>query len=328
MKALNFVFLMLHLAVIFLLFCTLLNSYVPPKIFAGLNFLSLGFPFLFIIHLLLVVYWIFKWKKRAWVFILGSVFFYNPVRAWVNYSPENKTEDDFKILTLNCKAMQFGKDHIKNYIRSQNADVVFLQEAALNGEIQELDGYRRNASSEIISTYTKHKIIADEKLITNGSNSYAYATDIEIRGKIYRFINVYLEPFQLDKSMLQPSKNAGVNEEKTKFLLKKMMPVFRAHQEQINFVQKAIKNSPYPVFVAGDFNAVPCSYEYYQISKLLKDAFVEAGSGRSTSFHDYTFPIRIDYVFASADQRPVSYKVDRSVRISDHFPVTATFKIR
>lgn len=327
MKFLNPVFLLIHLAVVLLLFGTLLNAFVPPKIFAWLNFLSLAFPVLFIIHSLLILYWIFGWKRRAWIFILLSVFFYNPVRAWVNYSPKTNIQPDLKILTLNCKAMQLGKTEIKNYIQSQNADVVLLQEAVPGGEIQELDGYYRNSSPVIIGTYTKHKILADEKIVTGG-NSFANATDVEIRGKIYRFINVYLEPFQLKKSMLKPSQNADVNEEKTKFLLKRMMPVFREHQSEIDAISAAVKNSPYPVFLGGDFNSVPNSYEYYQISTLLKDAFTEAGSGSGTSFHDYKFPLRIDYIFSSENQKAASYKVDRNVNISDHFPVTATFKLR
>ncbi|MGS0748127.1 hypothetical protein [Halpernia sp. GG3] len=53
-----------------------------------------------------------------------------------------------------------------------------------------------------------------------------------------------------------------------------------------------------------------------------------AGSGSATSFHDYKFPIRIDYIFTSKEIEPISYKVDRSARLSDHFPVIATFKLK
>ena len=98
------------------------------------------------------------------------------------------------------------------------------------------------------------------------------------------------------------------------------------HQDEVADIQKAVADSPYPVILAGDFNAVPNSYEYYHIGKNLKDVFVETGNGSATSFHDYKFPIRIDYIFSSPSVKPLSYKVDRSVKLSDHFPVIATFK--
>ena len=33
------------------------------------------------------------------------------------------------------------------------------------------------------------------------------------------------------------------------------------------------------------------------------------------------------YIFTSKEIKPISYKVDRNVKLSDHFPVIAEFKI-
>ncbi len=140
-------------------------------------------------------------------------------------------------------------------------------------------------------------------------------------------MNVYLNPFSFEKEKIKPEENLDDNEQKLKYILKRLVPVFKIHQEEVLQIRKAIDNSPYPVILAGDFNAVPNSYEYYHLGKNLKDAFVEAGNGSATSFHDYKFPIRIDYIFCSEQIKPVSYKVDRSVKLSDHFPVIAEFKI-
>ena len=70
---------------------------------------------------------------------------------------------------------------------------------------------------------------------------------------------------------------------------------------------------------------MPSSYEYYQISESLTDAFVEAGNGSATSFHDYKFPIRIDYVFSSKSLKAVNYFVNREIGYSDHYPVFVDF---
>jgi endonuclease/exonuclease/phosphatase family metal-dependent hydrolase len=77
--------------------------------------------------------------------------------------------------------------------------------------------------------------------------------------------------------------------------------------------------------VAGDFNSVPNSYEYYNFGKDLQDAFLTAGKGSASSFHDYKVPLRIDYIFTSKSIIPLSYKVDQSIKLSDHYPVIAEF---
>ena len=106
-----------------------------------------------------------------------------------------------------------------------------------------------------------------------------------------------------------------------------MVPTFKNHQAEVQDLQNAVSASPYPVILAGDFNAVPNSYEYYHLLKNLKDVFVEVGRGSATSFHDYKFPIRIDHVFCSQSIQTVAYRVDRSAKLSDHFPVITEFYI-
>ena len=179
---------------------------------------------------------------------------------------------------------------------------------------------------EIVALNSKTEIIKTEKIATTGNGNAFYA-DIKFEGKIIRVINVYLNPFFFDKKMVKPSEDLEKNKTKFKDVIRKLVPTFKVHQQEIVAIRKAIDQSPYPVILAGDFNSVPNSYEYYKTSEGLKDAFYEAGRGSGTSFHDYKYPLRIDYIFTSESIKPVSYKVDRSVNLSDHFPVIATFKI-
>lgn len=236
---------------------------------------------------------------------------------------------DLKIVSFNTKGGKTAAEqNIEEYLNSQNADVLLLQEEL--GDGLNFSGYKRGNVRALTALFTRHEIV-DEKLIDADSESirsYGTQTDIKIRGKIYRFINVYLHPFKFEKSMVKLDGNNAQDEEKIKNIVKRLIPTFKIHQEEVAAIRKSVESSPYPVIMAGDFNAVPNSYEYYHLSEGLKDAFMEAGRGSATSFHDYKFPIRIDYVFASKSIQPVSYKVDRSVRISDHFPVIATFRLR
>lgn len=318
----------MHVALLFMLTGVLLNAYLPPKIFPWFNLLSLGFPILVIGYVLLTFFWIFSWKKRAFVFMFLGLFFLNPVKRWINYSSESKETANLKVLTYNIKGGTLGKEEIQDYINSKNADIVFVQEYGSEFKLKNLKG---EYSVPVIYFFSKYKAVSRKNLFENLSNGDITAQceqiDLEIKGKVYRVFNVHLESFGLVKSMVKLNGNGNEDEQKVKNVVKRLIPTFKAHQEQVKIIREAIDNSPYPVIVAGDFNSVPNSYEYYETSKGLKDAFYEVGKGSGTSFHDYKYPLRIDYIFTSESIKPVTYKVDHSVNLSDHYPVIATFKI-
>lgn len=329
MKVLRFLLTIFHFFVVALLLGTILNAFIPPKVISVFNLLSLGFPILIFVHFALIIFWIVLWKKRAFVFLFLTLFLLNPMQRWVNFSSKSKEESNFKMISFNAKGLTLGKEEIKKYLEKQNADVILLQEGQNSNDIIEINGMKSYKISPIIVMYTKYKVESSKALIdiNLGMNGYSDFYDISIKGKTYRFINLYLQPFQFEKSMIRMNGNSNQNEQKAKGIVKRLLPTFKEHQTQVELIRKAVDNSPYPVILAGDFNAVPNSYEYYHLGKDLQDAFVKVGNGSSTSFHDYKFPIRIDFVFASKEIIPVSYQVDRSVQLSDHYPVISTFKL-
>lgn len=329
MKILRFALVILHSSIVFLLLGTLLNAYIPPKIFPWFNLLSLSFPLLLITHFILIIFWIICWRKRAFVFLFMTLFLINPIKRWVNFSSDVKETPNLKIVSLNTKGGKLGIPELKNYINSENADIYFLQENPTEDNFLEKEGLHFYRVSPIISMYSKYKVIDKKQLISSDLdlNSYADYFDMEIHGKVYRFINIYLQPFQFKKAMVKLDGNSEENEVKVKNVIKRLIPTFKEHENQVKMIRKGIDESPYPVFVMGDFNAVPNSYEYYYLQKGLKDAFVEVGKGSGTSFHDYKFPLRIDYVFTSKEIIPVTYTIDRNVHISDHFPIITEFKL-
>lgn len=316
------ILLFFHIVIIVLLLSTLGNAWIPPNIFGNLNLLSLGFPYLIFLHILLTLVWVVKRKKIAIAFVLSTFIFYNPIRRWVNFTPKNENARsirDIKVLTFNVKYGDFGWDKVKKYISDQDADIILVQERDTKTDLR--DDLIKYPS---VILKTKHKIVRQENLVEEKDRGNSFYADIDINGKIIRVVNVYLEPFRLHKSMLSFDgfgKGAG----NISTLLSHMIPTFKAHEDQIKRIRKAVDLSPYPVILAGDFNSVPNSYEYYNLGKDLQDAFLTAGSGSSSSFYDYKVPLRIDYIFSSKSIIPLSYKVDNTVKLSDHYPVIAEF---
>lgn len=322
MRLFRFLLLTVHLVLAAALLLMLGNRYISPHIFPYLNLLSLGFPFIISAYAFITLIWILTLRKRAILFILIGLLLVTPVRRWINFTSKKET-GKLKIISFNGKNNSFGKENIRDYLKNQNADIVFGQEL----ELDAIEGYYIQ-NDYVVCTASKYKILNHDVLVTGGNNSQAQYADIEINGKIYRFLNVYLEPFYFEKSMVKPTESSTENETKAKNVGRKLLKTFKIHAQQVDALKSFINNSPYPVFICGDFNAVPNSYEYFKMSDGLKDAFLEAGRGSGTSFHDYKFPIKIDHIFTSDAFIPKSYRVDRSVRISDHYPVIATFDLK
>ena len=314
-----------HIVIIALLFGTIMNAYIPPSVFGMLNLLSLGFPILMIINILLLMFWIATWKKRAAVFLVLSLFFIILTKRWINYTPSKKETPNLKIISLNGKSGKFGDENIYNFLNDQKADVVLTQEYKSDENLKGFEYFERRFP--VVKIQSRFPIVESGIVETDAKNGRCIYADIKVNGKIIRFVNVYMEPFYLDKSMVKPSKDMNVNEEKAKSIIHKLVPTFRKHQSQIAPIKGFLDSSPYPIILAGDFNSVPNSYEYYTLSEKLGDTFLKVGKGRGTSFHDFKFPIKIAHIFASKSITPISYKVDRGVKISDHFPVIAEFLI-
>lgn len=259
--------------------------------------------------------------------MFAGLAFINPVKRWVNYSSPKNGESELKVVSFNTRAGSRGNKDLGPFLKSQNADVLLLQEDA--GTIYKFDGYQKVNPGGGLTILSKHKIINYKIIDPQDKNIKipGLQADIEINGKVYRFINIYLNPFYFDKDMVRLNGDTNTNEQKAKDVVKRLIPTFKKHQEQVFLVKQVIESSPYPVIVTGDFNSVPNSYEYYQLSDGLEDAFLTSGRGSATSFHDYKFPIRIDYVFSSKSLKAISYEVDRSISISDHYPVIVKFSM-
>jgi len=327
-RIIRFIFTSLHIAIFIALSIIFLNYIITPEFIIWVNFSPLFFPVLIILYIILTIIWILNLRKRSVLFLAGFILFINPIGRWVNYNSDIH-EGNLKVITYNINT---GKEisKLKSFIEKENPSIIFIQEKpkTLKKELNSL-GFKYVVEKDIIAIYSKFPIEKSSEIILKKgkNNGHALYADIKIKENNVRFINIYLEPFYLDKEMLIPESDTQINKEKVEKLRMKFSDNFIIHQKQIDEIIPFIENSPYPVILGGDFNAVPNSYEYFSFNRMLSDAFVNAGRGSATSFHDYKFPIRIDYMFSSPEIKATKYIVDREIKISDHFPVISCFEI-
>ena len=142
----------------------------------------------------------------------------------------------------------------------------------------------------------------------------------------------------------------------SRFIVGKLSASAQKHAPQADIIsdftaRHLISNPTIPVIICGDFNDIPLSYSHYRIQHpvlngndnvnananpapsvpvpvgvpvpvpSLTDCYQAAGFGPGFTIYQNAMRVRIDNIFCSPTLTPTSAHVDKSVRLSDHFPI-------
>ena len=289
-----------------------------------------------------------KRTKRIMVIILSLLL------IWVLYSlvshrirpPKEAYDHTLKVMTYNTHAMMIGekvatKKEMLQYINNQGADIVCLQEVLVYKNPSRLTlPALREAMSNYPYTYYDFKrynshrqfgnVVFSRYPLTN-KNTIRYESqsnissqcDVLVDDDTIRLIVNHLESYGLVKEDLQFD-TLSMAEIKNSSLVQKLHDAGQLRHQQARAVKRSIRQSPHPVVVVGDFNAIPLSYVYWKVKFGLRDCFLESSFGQlGNTIKKGPLGIRIDYILCSRKMTPIKCEVDR-VRYSDHFPVCAT----
>lgn len=273
---------------------------------------------------------------------------------WVVYSlvshrirpPKETFSHTLKVMTYNTHAMMIGeklatKKEMLQYINDQGADIVCLQEVLVYKNPARLTlPALREAMSNYPYTYYDFKrynshrqfgnVVFSRYPLTN-KNTIRYESqsnissqcDILVGDDTIRLIVNHLESYGLVREDLQFD-TLSMAEIKNSSLVQKLQHAGKLRHQQAREVKRSIRQSPHPVVVVGDFNAIPLSYVYWKVQFGLRDCFLESSFGKlGNTIKKGPLGIRIDYILCSRRLTPIQCEVDR-VRYSDHFPVCAT----
>ena len=112
---------------------------------------------------------------------------------------------------------------------------------------------------------------------------------------------------------------------KNSVLNQKLQAADKLRYQQAKEVKRAINQSPYPVIVVGDFNAIPLSRVYWKIKLGLRDTFLEGSLGLlGNTYRRKGIGVRIDYILCSRKLQAIDSKVDKQAKYSDHYPLIST----
>lgn len=224
-------------------------------------------------------------------------------------------------------------DSVISFIRSQDPDIICLQEFSLKDGRNVKDYLGRRFSGYNVEYYmfpdrgnsfgnvtlSRFPVKGKGKIRFDESANLAIYTDYKAGDRSFRVYNCHFESYNISLTglvrALAKRDSTIMAETGTK-----MKRSITRRPKQVDKVFEDIENCPVESFVCGDFNDNPMSYTYFRMTRGRKDAFVEAGDGFGATYATLWPMLRIDYVLFPERYHAISHDIPR-VGYSDHYPV-------
>ncbi|MBN8693429.1 MAG: endonuclease/exonuclease/phosphatase family protein [Bacteroidetes bacterium] len=302
-----------------------------------------------------------QFRRLALISAFGILVTFFTFNKYFQITITNKgSNSDIKVTSYNSMLFDLynwsknkkSRQHIINSLQEINPDVLCLQEFynsnredglhnidtvvnALNTKYHHVEytsiAYGHNHFG--LATFSKYPIINKGTIVFNTkSNNICIYSDLLINKDTVRVYNMHLQSISFSKQDYKfiddalDSDDAQDELENSKSILRRLKRAFVKRAEQAEKVAYSIKNCPYKVIVCGDFNDTPASYAYRIISKELKDAFVEKGSGFGRTYEGKFPKFRIDYILHDKEIKCNAFEVCDET-FTDHYPITGYFQL-
>ncbi|MEX0966326.1 MAG: endonuclease/exonuclease/phosphatase family protein [Bacteroidia bacterium] len=317
-----------------------------PRIHPGVTtipaFCNLIFPATMIGLVSCIVYWMLRRRLRFIYPLVAILISTNELNKTValHFRDKNPEGKELALMTYNVKKFYSDEKEsaILKLIATKNPDVLFFQEFVAYNVKKE---NRTNILSPLLDSlgYTDFYfmngddfslkvggtgIVSRYPLINpgvvpfpeNSTNSCVYADMVKDNDTI-RVMSVHLQSINLTDG----KKEAGMDEqEQINKNRRRLATAFVQRARQADRVLEIIRQSPYPVVLAGDFNDTPLSYTYNKFRSHLQDAFIKDGLGLGITYAGRIPLLRIDYILPDTVFAVSDFEVIRK-NLSDHYPV-------
>lgn len=328
------------------------SPHIQPAIHPVWSCIGLTFPIFLIINGCFLIFWLVIQRYRSALLpLFGFLLCYPQMRTYmpINFRTEHIPEDCIKILSYNI--MNFGDNKKENagnpilsYLQESNADILCLQEYAVTGisgpfsqkEVERaLKAYPYHRIHNIgkgnynqMACYSKYPILSARKLDYNSESNGSILYELKVGKDTIALINNHLESNKLttaDKEIYEDMMKSPEKEKVksgARLLIHKLAEASAIRAPQADAIAREIKALHHPyIIVCGDFNDTPISYAHRIIAQDLDDAFTQSGCGLGISYNRNKFYFRIDNILTSKNLRAYNCTVDRTIKISDHYPI-------
>ena len=332
----------------------LASPYVDPRALWVPAFAALAFPSLVVAHLLAVVFWALR---RSWRVLLSAGALaagWPATQALVGLhaaSPGDPADDRGRALTATVYNLVGGRrlgspqgyraDGAELACFAEGADLVATVESPRWAPVAE--GLRRDLaagglgevyapSSVAVRLFSRYPLTRGRVVEAYNEVNGAVAAELIVPGG--DTLTVVAAHLQSNRVRLDAGEVvrdlAGGREGEAYWTVRSVAANYRyaarARSEAVAAIADLVRASRHPVLLLGDLNDVPLSYPLGELRRAgLVDAFAEAGRGLGVTYPGTIPGLRIDYVLATPQLRPLSAEVVRDCELSDHRPTRATF---
>jgi endonuclease/exonuclease/phosphatase family metal-dependent hydrolase len=325
---------------------------IPPEKFWPAGILVYGILPFQVLNLFLIIIFIFFARRIIYIPLIGLLAGIIFIKITFSYHVKTKVEDgkkSFEVLSFNVKNFGSGKKgdlhslEMINWLLNDSSDIKCVQEFHSHNDIPEYDvvgriiskGYNYHflfkdsvnvSDFEGLAIFTRYPILNRGILLLqeNSGNNCIYV-DLKIGIDTIRIYNVHLYSMRIP---LYAYKDPSNYESKLKSLVRKLKNGAINRSREIDRLIRHAEGCPYPFIICGDFNDIPYSQNYLTLRDHFTNAFEKAGHGFGFSFNHKLFFLRIDHQFVNDGIRPLSFRVDHSMKDSDHFPTRGIYHLQ
>ena len=345
--------------VLFLVAC--ITPYVNPQNWWVTGFAGLMTPYLIIVLIFFIIFWLTVKPKWALLPLLvlaagwqqvSVVFAWHPGAGFTKRKPENSLRivdwnvQSFNGMSRNKEAKKLVPNELAASVAKRDPDLVCLQEFNTSeGTGDNLSlftkqypyyffsrDYQRDSgryrSGVII--LSKYPIIDSVRIKYPVAESLIYV-DVVKGSDTFRVFTTHLQSFKFKPEDYSDIEKIKEQDNETfaasRSLIRKMRLAFKRRGAQADMVRAELDKSPHPVIICGDFNDVPNSYAYFHIKGDLQDAFLRKGFAIGRSFIALAPTLRIDYILA--DRRFEIKQIDWvDENLSDHLMLVSDILLK
>lgn len=193
------------------LFGSYTAPYINPNVFYFSSLLGYTYHYLLIVNIILLLYWVARWKKIAILSILIIAAGYPLITTYYGLNPQTVPDapHDLSIMTYNIQMLGIGEKDapakIVDYINNSGNDIVCMQEfpqrEASFKKFPVYPYYHRNRDVALVSRYP----IINKGVINfdKGHSAACVYGDITIGKDTIRVYSIHLESYRLGKNEQQ-----------------------------------------------------------------------------------------------------------------------------
>ena len=315
----------------------LLGSYTAPLIdpndFYPSSLLGLAYHYLLPANLLLLLYWLARWRRMALIELLVILAGYPFIRDYYGFASPSPAPagEGFGLLSYNIRQMNLrgpaSAQGIAAYVDTFPGDVACLQE------------YPRTKNATLpFPSYPHRRIHRDVAILSRrplagggtvdfppGSSAACVYADVVLPDDTVRIYCVHLESFRLgDKERrIYRQLTDGTSDDiphGVHTILQRLVAANKRRAREAAILKAHADASPHPVVLCGDFNDTPISYTYHLLRRGMRNSFVEKGRGIGNTYVGEFPSFRIDHILHSPTLHSLSYQRD-TLQFSDHYPI-------